>query len=483
MNYTDFLPSLSPELTVTVVNGAIEGIISDVLIIYQPNGTLVNGYLEFSLPAGFSVTKNDTFNGIPIDPSQVGNFERLVKIPLTNESSTFELKLKNKKLPPEQTYQFSAENTFKGGAQLRAEANLSIHKGVLAYITNSGSDSISVIDTSTNIVVDTISDIKNPSALAITPNNGFIYVGGLEKIVNGGEVEDFEIIEDLQNPVSRVSYVSYVINSASKSVVKTIPLPDSPSNGYTIAITPNGDAVHFATLNRGISGVRLPTAEFDSRTGEYRSSRMSKPNTVFIINPITNTIEDTKFSITDDTYLDYIISPDGKYSYTALKFETGTSSSILPIPINSVPMGYQFITYPKFTMIVAMCISPNGDFLYAFDKNGVIYVVDLSNREIIKEIPIEGWGKAIVVTPNGEFIYAASSDKNLVSVINSQTYAVEQTISVGNSPVDIAFTPNGEHAYVVNSGSNNISVINTTTYTVEQTIPVENSPVGIAIYK
>ncbi|HEX3497430.1 MAG TPA: hypothetical protein VHT02_09735, partial [Methylocella sp.] len=57
---------------------------------------------------------------------------------------------------------------------------------------------------------------------------------------------------------------------------------------------------------------------------------------------------------------------------------------------------------------------------------------------------------------------------------------------VGDRPVGIAFTPDGKHAYVTNTFgiftvSNNVSVIDTSTMTVVDTIPVGSSPVGVGI--
>ena len=67
-----------------------------------------------------------------------------------------------------------------------------------------------------------------------------------------------------------------------------------------------------------------------------------------------------------------------------------------------------------------------------------------------------------------------------VSVIDTLTNAVVDTITVGESPWGIAITPDGKRAYVANQ-SGTISVIDTSTNTVIDTIIDTDGPFGVAI--
>ncbi len=46
-----------------------------------------------------------------------------------------------------------------------------------------------------------------------------------------------------------------------------------------------------------------------------------------------------------------------------------------------------------------------------------------------------------------------------MSVINTSTNTVVNTVPVGTRPQGIAVSPDGSHVYVANSGSNTVSVI------------------------
>ena len=48
--------------------------------------------------------------------------------------------------------------------------------GSLAYVTNYGSDSVSVIDTGTNSIVDTISTGDEPGSIAVALDGHYAYV-------------------------------------------------------------------------------------------------------------------------------------------------------------------------------------------------------------------------------------------------------------------------------------------------------------------
>jgi YVTN family beta-propeller protein len=93
---------------------------------------------------------------------------------------------------------------------------------------------------------------------------------------------------------------------------------------------------------------------------------------------------------------------------------------------------------------------------------------------------------ALVVSPDGKTIYVASftNGPGLVSIIDSQSNTVTDTISVGGILGSIAITPDGSALYLINDGSSTIPtsvvVISTTNKTVTATIQV-SSPGDLAV--
>lgn len=80
------------------------------------------------------------------------------------------------------------------------------------------------------------------------------------------------------------------------------------------------------------------------------------------------------------------------------------------------------------------------------------------------------------VAPDGSTVWVANSGAvggtsgHTVTVLDTQTYATQSVISVGNFPEDVAFANAGSQAFVTNSSDATVSVINTAARTTSQTI-------------
>src|SRR5271165_4240434 len=96
----------------------------------------------------------------------------------------------------------------------------------LAYVTNNASNSISVIDTGDNTVVDTIPVGTNPYGVAVAPDGKHVYVTNY-----------------VSNDVS-------VIDSRTNKVVATVPVGTNP---YGVAVAPDGTRAYIANEGFAIS--------------------------------------------------------------------------------------------------------------------------------------------------------------------------------------------------------------------------------------
>jgi len=77
-----------------------------------------------------------------------------------------------------------------------------------------------------------------------------------------------------------------------------------------------------------------------------------------------------------------------------------------------------------------------------------------------------GWEWQVQAQP---FAYVTNQLDNTVSVINTASNKVTDTINVGIGPVGIAITPNGQFAYVTNSRDGSVFVIETSSNTITDT--------------
>lgn len=121
---------------------------------------------------------------------------------------------------------------------------------------------------------------------------------------------------------------------------------------------------------------------------------------------------------------------------------------------------------------------------YVTHPNGSVTVIDVNTSTLVTKIPVCSdfcFSLIPAVTPNGARVYVTNNFQDTVTVIDTLTNTVIDTITVGQSPWGIAITPDGTRAYVANSSSNTISVIDTSTNTVIATIADTARPLGVAI--
>ena len=99
--------------------------------------------------------------------------------------------------------------------------------GNYAYVTNSASNNVSVVDTTTKSVVGTVSVGTGPRSLVATPDGSRIYVA------NSGTYK------------SRGPRNVSVIDTNTNNVVATIPVPQG-NYGFDLAVSPDGKRVYLA---------------------------------------------------------------------------------------------------------------------------------------------------------------------------------------------------------------------------------------------
>src|SRR5204863_4551264 len=94
----------------------------------------------------------------------------------------------------------------------------------------------------------------------------------------------------------------------------------------------------------------------------------------------------------------------------------------------------------------------------------------------------------LAISPDGALLYLlidlGADDNGLMRRINtnSDPFVIEGAdLKVGVSPNAIALTPDGKLAVVTNSGSDAVSIIDTATNAVVDSVAVDPSPIDVAI--
>lgn len=284
-----------------------------------------------------------------------------------------------------------------------------------AYITNSNSDTVSVIDTATNTVIETVNVEERPYGVAVTPDGKRVYVA------------------------NRDSDSVSVIDTTTNKVTKTIDTADDP---HGIAVAPDGKRVYVT---------------------HYDSSIVS------VIDTAKNEIIDTR-DYSPKKLQGIAVNPDGKMVYFL------SSNSIYVIDIaNGIDSN---IVLPKYANSYGIAVRPDGKKAYVTSYgDGCVYEIDTDTNKGLDRTGVGFYPHGIAVSPDGKKVYAANRDSDSVSVIDTVTKA-NSLVTVGDGPLGIALTPDGKKVYVANHLDNTVSVINVNINKVIATVKVGECPVA-----
>ena len=259
-----------------------------------------------------------------------------------------------------------------------------------AYVSNSTSDTVSVIDTSTNMVIQTIATGTNAGGIALTPDGSQLYVAN----------------QDVQT-VSAYTVDTTTGLLTANGTINTGMVPHDP------AVSPDG--------------TRLYIPNFSS-------------NTVTVVNTAGNTFVTTVNVGTAP--ISVTVSPDGTRAYVANI--TGNNISIIDTATNMVTGTASSGNGPR-----SVAVRPDGKFYYSADSvSGTITAYDAATDLSIGTVASSDL-VYLAMSPDGTALYASNkgtSDTVTHYSIDPVTGLLtdQGSLSVGNDPWGLAMCGNGD---------------------------------------
>ena len=295
----------------------------------------------------------------------------------------------------------------------------------------SPSGTITVLDTETNAVVDTITVCTDfscsPLIPAATPNGARLYVTNIS-----------------HDTVS-------VIDTLSNTVIDTITVGQAP---WGIAFTPDGKRAYVANTS----------------------------GTISVIDTGTNTVVDT-ITDTDDPF-GVAITPDGTRAYvsngrsTVSVVDTSTNTIITNIPV------FNRFGFPAGNL-PAIVITPDGTRAYVVGASTAqTYVIDTMFNSVIKTIATDlgssfvGSPLSIAISPDGTRVYTAFPGPPGAVVVDTFTNTVITSISASGPPPFVGVTPDGAKLYI--DTSLGVNIIDTSTFAVITRVQLDVPVGGVA---
>lgn len=298
--------------------------------------------------------------------------------------------------------------------------------------TNSGDDSIHLIDPATNAIVGEIRGVPINHGAAAAPDGSRLYFS------------------------SEAERVLAVVDPTTRQITKKIPLSGRPNN---ITISHDGRLVYVAIV--------------------------SDPGAVDVID--TTTLERVRSIPTEGGIHNVYVTPDARYIIA------GSIAGRKLIVIDAKTQTPVWSLFNEGVRPVAIEKSADGSTKRLFVQLSEVHgfaVVDFQQRKevqrvMLPEIPVEQRDKGpfngspshgIGVTPDGKSLWVASRPNGMVYEYSLPDLKLVGSVAVGKRPDWLTFTPDGKRLYVATESTNSVTVVDTPSRTVVTKIAVGPSP-------
>ena len=144
-------------------------------------------------------------------------------------------------------------------------------------------------------------------------------------------------------------------------------------------------------------------------------------------------------------------------------------------------------TWPTSELAASLIASPDGATLYVATIGlltpGTLRAISTETGEVAHEPIMVGESPAwITINPDGSKVFTLNFTSDDISVVDTETFTVVQTVSTGPGSQAIIgnVTPDGSRLYVTNHGTGELMGIDTESYQIVQTIELDGRPVGVS---
>lgn len=323
---------------------------------------------------------------------------------------------------------FRVMGTFVGGVALA----YAVHAAPFAFITNCGSNDVSVIDTASERVVATIPVGACPYGVAVSP-------GGAHAYVTNRDDDSLSVID------------ATAFRETTRIAVGTHPIG--------VAVDPSGRRVYVANRRSDSISVVDTAARAVVATVSVASVARSPGGVA--------------------------VHPDGSRVYVTAQWPSASFSGYVLV-VNTATLGIVAtigVGYPDD----GIAVDASGMRVYVSGLYGGSVIDTATNRVIGTLVPGgQAPPVAVAVDPAGTTVYASAAYPggppppprfNAVTIVNATSGAVSGSIPF-DSPRGLAVNRSGSRVYVAN-GASTVSIIDTATRTVVANIAVGTGPVAL----
>ncbi len=313
----------------------------------------------------------------------------------------------------------------KGGTSAVGSGEAS-HRGMISgtvWVANEGGASLSAIDTASNTVATTVKGVEGPHNVQVSPNGKSVWaVSGHDSLAVMFDASSLQL------------HGVAATGGAPAHVVLT---PDGRTTYTTNGADNTVTAIDAATM--------MPVATIPVGAGPHGLRA----------------------------------SPDGRWVVVANV--AGSTLSFIDTARNALVADVQVGKAPA-----QVAFSPDGRFVYAsINGEDAVVKVEVATRKVLGRVAVGEGPIQTFVSPDDRYLLVANQGREdrpgtTVSVIDTRTFAVAQTVETGQGAHGVVVDPSSRHAYVTNLYGDDVAVIDLDELRVVARIPVGDKPNGIS---
>ena len=172
------------------------------------------------------------------------------------------------------------------------------------------------------------------------------------------------------------------------------------------------------------------------------------------------------------SWLGLKFSPDSRYLYASC----GNDNRIMKYRIagNNLEIETRIVLGKKWPVKIGpagLDISKDGRKMYVVTKeNNALYIIDLQTNQVSRQLPLGAEAYTCLLTPDGNTLYISLWGSDKVLKLDTRKGAITDSVTTGRNPNDLCVTRDGNYLFVANSIDNTVSVIETATNKVIETL-------------
>ena len=320
------------------------------------------------------------------------------------------------------------------------------------YVTNERSGDVTVINGSDFSVAATIAVGKRPRGIHVSPDGKLVYVA-----LSGTPIEAPPQIDAHGNPVFEKKKGDDDDN-ADKSA-DGIGVLDVATRRLTGKLHAGSDPEEFALSK---DGRRIYISNEDTKTASVINIATAKLEHIVPVGQEPEGVTTT---------------PDGKQFYVTCEaggdiyvVDTGSYSAVAHFKVNGRPRSVAFL-------------SAGGIGFIPSESVGELNVIDSLNAKVLRTITLPAGSRPMRVklSPDETRLYVSNGRAGTISVFDTHSYQLLETIKVGVRPWGIGISPDGKFLFSANGPSNDVSVVDLKTNQEVARVKAGASPWGIAV--